>query len=127
MNVPGLTTLKSVFHKLVSNDDDLVEEEADNEDAHAGFQTVAGIQAREKGTFLGEITAVSGSPAGAPPAFEADFSDGTGSIGLIWMGRTDVPGITPGIPMRVCGRVVTAGGRLVIFNPAYCVRPEGQH
>ena len=123
--MPSLfSSLKTTFRNFVSTDDDLDTEADESQSAQAGVQKIADVKAREKGTFLGQIRAVTTPPTGTQPVFEAELFDGTGELGLIWLGRTHVTGIAAGITMRVSGRVAAKGKRLVIFNPVYCVQPE---
>jgi hypothetical protein len=47
------------------------------------------------------------------------LSDGTGTITLRFVGRTEIPGIVPGTLMSVEGTPLPQGDALVVLNPLY--------
>jgi hypothetical protein len=57
--------------------------------------------------------------------FEADLVDSSGQIRLIWLGRREVSGVTPGRTLEVRGRVGRRGDDLVVFNPDYLIEADG--
>jgi len=118
---PTAERIRSVFKRVWSSDEDLVDEESPDESGHPGAQAISSVKARERVGLFGHIQSVSASPPGAALSFQADLGDGTGHITLVWMGRNHVPGIVPGIVMRVYGRTAQLGQELVIYNPRYVV------
>ena len=48
-----------------------------------------------------------------------ELYDGSGTVTLVWLGRREIAGISPGRQLRATGRITTNGGRRVIFNPRY--------
>ncbi len=48
-----------------------------------------------------------------------DLCDGTGTITLRFMGRTEVPGMVPGCHLRVEGTPWMEGDTLIMLNPFY--------
>jgi hypothetical protein len=56
--------------------------------------------------------------------FEADLSDSSGQIRLIWLGRREVSGVTEGRTLEVRGRVVRRGDVLALFNPDYLIEAD---
>jgi hypothetical protein len=48
-----------------------------------------------------------------------ELCDGTGTITLRFMGRTEVPGIVPGCRLRVEGTPWMEGHTLIMLNPLY--------
>jgi len=48
-----------------------------------------------------------------------DLCDGTGTITLRFMGRTEVPGMVPGCRLRVEGTPWMEGDTLIMLNPLY--------
>ena len=52
-------------------------------------------------------------------ALEAELSDGTGSVRLIWLGRRIIPGISAGRSLYVSGRLSFVDGKRIIYNPKY--------
>lgn len=75
---------------------------------------------------VGEVVEVSGSvssvtlhPSGGVESFEADVSDESGVVHLVWLGRRRLTGIVPGRRISARGRVAIRDDRKVIFNPEY--------
>ncbi|MEZ5186128.1 MAG: OB-fold nucleic acid binding domain-containing protein [Candidatus Nanopelagicales bacterium] len=75
---------------------------------------------------VGEVVEVSGTvhsvtlhPSGGVESFEADISDQTGIVHLVWLGRRRLTGIVPSRQISARGRVAFRNGRKVIFNPEY--------
>jgi len=62
-------------------------------------------------------------PRGGVPALEAELSDGTGSITVVWLGRRRITGIHAGRGIRVQGRVGRHEGSRVMYNPRYELLP----
>ncbi len=71
--------------------------------------------------LYGRLRAVQHIPGGAvgSPTVEAEFFDDSGSVTLVWLGRSTIGGIVAGAQLRVRGRVAIREGRKVIFNPMY--------
>ena len=51
------------------------------------------------------------------------LDDGSGRMGLLFVGRQKVPGLTTGARCTVEGTVTMKGGRPVIWNPLYRLEP----
>lgn len=60
------------------------------------------------------------------PSLEAELSDGSASLDVVWLGRRAIAGIKPGRTLIASGRVAMSHGRPVLFNPKYELRPPGQ-
>ena len=58
-------------------------------------------------------------PRSGTPWLEAEFSDGSGVLTLIWMGRRAIPGVTAGRELVVTGRVSDVDGQRRLYNPWY--------
>jgi hypothetical protein len=71
----------------------------------------------------GIITATQTVTIGTSPAYCCTFTDGTGEIYLLFLGRTEVPGLRGGRRCSVAGTAAASGGRLVIWNPRYWLQP----
>lgn len=54
-----------------------------------------------------------------PPRLEITVSDGHTELHAVFMGRREVPGLTVGRPVVLCGRFTTVDGDLVTLNPEY--------
>lgn len=50
---------------------------------------------------------------------EAELSDGTGVVTLVWMGRSAIPGVEVGRVLRVEGRIGLIDEKAHIYNPRY--------
>ena len=61
--------------------------------------------------------------AGFMQIVEAEFTDGSGTVTLIWMGRRSIPGITAGRELIVSGRVSFVDGERRVYNPLYELVP----
>ncbi|MDR1807914.1 MAG: OB-fold nucleic acid binding domain-containing protein [Propionibacteriaceae bacterium] len=112
---------RRALDRLVRSDDEPPSDDAP--DAPAGPAPIGRVTARCRVDVRGQVvdTAVVAEPGG--PWFEAGLADATGTLTLVWMGRSGVPGIEPGRRLRVTGRAVADRGRLVVFNPAYTLEP----
>lgn len=82
------------------------------------------VSVRHYVQLYGVLRSVTYPPAGSTDSFSATLFDGTGSIDLIWLGRSSVPGIIPGTHLLVSGIVVDFQGALSVLNPDYQIIPE---
>ena len=83
-----------------------------------GTTPIADVVWREKVTIEGRIEAVQlGTSAGR--TLEVQVFDDTGGVRLLFLGRTRIPGITPGTVIRATGRMGEYHGHLAIANPRY--------
>ena len=67
----------------------------------------------------GTVVAVSLQRAGSPDGYRCVFDDGTGQIDLLFLGRTEVPGLKPDARCYVEGTARMDHGRLTVWNPLY--------
>jgi RecG-like helicase len=112
------------LHRLTATREEL---EADDERriSHVpGATPVAEVVPRRRAVVAGTVTALTYRPRSQTPALTARLSDGTGSLGLIFLGRHDVPGIEPGRRLVAEGMVYDDHGRPAMFNPAYRLLPR---
>lgn len=89
----------------------------------AGDVPIAEAPDRERVSLRGTIKTVTLRPRGGVPALEAELEDGSGVITIVWLGRRRIAGIGPGRAMRVQGRIGSATGHRVLFNPRYELIP----
>jgi RecG-like helicase len=75
-------------------------------------------------TVTGIITAIQTVTIGSSPACRCTLTDGTGEIYVLFLGRTEVSGLTAGRHCSVAGTAGTSGGRLVVWNPRYWLEPS---
>jgi DNA/RNA endonuclease YhcR with UshA esterase domain len=90
-----------------------------------GATPVAEVVPRRRAVVAGTVTALTYRPRTQTPALAARLSDGTGSLEVIFLGRREVPGITPGRRLVAEGMVYDDHGRPAMFNPAYRLLPRG--
>ena len=99
-------------------------EELDSEEAvraaqASGALTIAECVDRQRATLRGRIAVLTLRPRSGTPWLEAELTDGSGSITLIWMGRREIPGLIAGRELKVTGRVSWVDGRRRMYNPYY--------
>jgi len=72
----------------------------------------------------GTISAAAAISIGSSPAYRCTLTDGTGELGLLFLGRAAVACLTEGTQCTVTGRAGLDGGRLVVWNPRYWLQPR---
>jgi hypothetical protein len=83
-----------------------------------GVVPIGAVGWRQKVTVEGRVKKVQlGSRAGR--SLEVQLFDETGGLRLLFMGRTDIPGLDCGAVVRATGRVGKYEGHLAIANPVY--------
>jgi hypothetical protein len=88
----------------------------------SGLETIADAPDRTMVRLSGTLRAVTLRPRGGVPALEAELFDGSGAITLIWLGRRQITGISPGRQLEVEGRIGVQDGVRIIYNPRYELR-----
>ena len=76
----------------------------------------------EESTVSGVLRSVTLRPRETVPAVEAELYDGSGQVRLVWLGRRQILGITPGRSIVVTGRITCNETDPTIFNPRYELR-----
>lgn len=87
--------------------------------AAAGAQRIADVADRQKAVLRGTISSLTMKPRSGTPWLEAEFSDGSGTVTLIWMGRRSIPGVIAGRELTVEGRLSYVDGQRRLYNPRY--------
>lgn len=87
--------------------------------ARVGADQIGAADDRAKVVFVGTIASLTIRPQTTTPWLEAELTDGTGTVAVIWMGRHEIPGIEAGRELRVEGRVSVVDGERRLFNPRY--------
>ncbi|MEP6852170.1 MAG: OB-fold nucleic acid binding domain-containing protein [bacterium] len=82
----------------------------------------ASLRRGEQTVVQGRIRSVVYTPRESLPTVEAELFDGSGTVGLVWLGRRRIAGIEPGRTIQVTGRVGEHDGHPVIYNPRYELR-----
>ncbi|GAB3644621.1 OB-fold nucleic acid binding domain-containing protein [Glycomyces tarimensis] len=82
------------------------------------------LRPRQSATVAGRLRTVVLRTEGRSPSVEVELFDGTGQVGLVWMGRRRIVGLEAGTRIVARGRVAQGSdGRLLIYNPTYELRP----
>ena len=85
---------------------------------------IADARARQRVVVTGAISKSRTIALGHSQAYSCVLTDGSGEIGLIFVGRHTVRGMVPGIRCTVEGTARMVGTRLEIWNPLYRLEPE---
>jgi hypothetical protein len=91
--------------------------------ADPGCDSIREAPDREKVTLRGRLRTVTLRPRAGIPALEAELSDGSGVITIVWLGRRRIAGIDPGRGIEVQGRIGAHEGVRVMYNPRYELIP----
>jgi RecJ-like exonuclease len=110
---------------LVADAEQLDAEDLQEDVDRCGAKPVAKCAHGQPVTVSGRLRSVVYTPKETVPTVDAELFDGSGSVHLIWLGRRRISGIEPGRMVTARGRIAEHGGRLVIFNPWYELRPVG--
>jgi RecG-like helicase len=89
---------------------------------HGVCSRIADLVAREETSVVGEIASLRIVPHKGSPWLEATISDGTGHVIVMWTGRREIAGVTPGKRLVVSGRFAPeriGGKTMKLMNPAY--------
>jgi amino acid transporter len=115
----------SGLRRLTAGRDQLHAEELQAEINHVSAKHIADVADREVADMAGTLRTVTLRPRGTSLTMEADLWDGTGNVTLVWLGRRDIPGISPGRRIVVHGRVARINGELTMYNPVYELKSSG--
>jgi len=116
---PRLQRLRSALQRALSSTGELEDETLVRQAVDAGATPIGEAKPRQAVAVRGALVAVTLSPRRTSRWLEADLTDGTGVLRLIWMGRRSIAGITPGRRLVVHGRIGLEAGHKVIYNPVY--------
>ena len=121
---PRRKGLRRLFDRLTADTTELHAEELQDRIAAAGAQPIARCVDRERVRVVGTLRTVTIRPRAGVASLEAVLWDGTGDVAIVWLGRREIPGITPGRHIRAEGRITTLGGHRAIYNPIYELLPS---
>ncbi len=115
--------LRRLFSKLAADTDEL-EADALQEAVVASKEAmpIRNCGDRQQVCLVGTLRMVTFRPHAGVPALEAELWDGTGTVNVIWLGRRQIPGISPGRTIKLRGRITTLQGHRAIYNPIYELR-----
>lgn len=114
--------LKEHLRRLFASQAEIEADDERIEVLKHGTQPVESCQARHRALVSGVIRSVTYAPAGGAPALVAELYDGSGRIDLVWLGRRQIVGISPGRRLIAEGMVCppdSGQAHPQIFNPSY--------
>ncbi|MFI0448781.1 OB-fold nucleic acid binding domain-containing protein [Actinomadura sp. 6N118] len=114
--------LRRFLRRMASSKAELEAEDLQKTSGEEGATPITACAARKRHCVAGTLRTVTLRPRGGAPALEAELSDGTDVINLVWLGRRKIAGIDPGRRLRAEGLVSVQDGRKVMFNPRYELR-----
>ena len=111
--------LRRAVRRFASNEDEREADDLQEQAASRGATALKVCGDRKRVTVMGTVKSLTLRPRAGTPTLEVELYDGSGTVTLIWLGRRELAGLTPGRKLRVSGRITTSDGRRVIFNPRY--------
>ncbi|GAC58354.1 hypothetical protein GOHSU_37_00500 [Gordonia hirsuta DSM 44140 = NBRC 16056] len=113
------TGLLKRLGRMLTEDLDVAEDvRVERECREPGTQRAKDCDRGDEATMTGELRSVQTGCKGKTGVL-AEFFDGTDTVLLKWIGRNRIPGVEPGRRITVHGRVATADGMKLIYNPSY--------
>jgi hypothetical protein len=87
---------------------------------------IAAVELRSRTVLVGAVVtlAVQVKPW---VRLQVELNDGTGTITLRFMGRTQISGLVPGVRLRVEGTPTVENGTLLMLNPLYSFVADDEH
>jgi RecG-like helicase len=111
--------LVQALKRLGASNAELESQERQRVAESSGANKIGDLRDRQRARLRGTITVLTIKPRAGTPWLEAELSDGSGSVTLIWMGRREIAGVTAGREIIVTGRVSCVDGQSRIYNPSY--------
>lgn len=115
----GTNPILRALRRMGASNAELESEQRQKVVEAAGAKRIGAVRDREMATLRGTITVLTMKPRSGTPWLEAEFSDGSGTLTLIWMGRRSIPGVVAGRELSVQGRVSYVDGQRRLYNPLY--------
>ena len=84
-----------------------------------GTTPIGEIVYRRRAEIAGRVQSMRVQPWSGVQVLECVLVDKSGSVSIVFLGRSSVPGIDVGVKLVVEGMVGSHGGRLAILNPRY--------
>jgi RecG-like helicase len=115
--------LAGAVHRLATPVEELDREQLRDFCDALGLTPSTEVQSRQHVCVGGEVRSVRVVPRAGAPALEVSVNDGLGSVTAVFLGRSNIAGITPGRHITVDGVVGKYGKRFLIYNPTYTLLP----
>lgn len=111
--------IQRALRRLASTNAELESEDLQKTVHDQGAVPIKDCEDRQVVSLTGSVSTVTINPRGGHPALEVELRDGSGAVTLVWLGRRQIPGIDPGMMIKVAGRISCHEGRRLIYNPKY--------
>ena len=111
--------LRELLARLGRSNDELTSAEREQLSVGRGPHTIGGSADRQRVTPRGTIEVLNVQPRQDTPWLEAELSDGTGHLKVVWMGRREIPGIDAGRELVIEGRISCVDNERRMYNPRY--------
>jgi hypothetical protein len=111
--------LRRAVRRMASEDSEIEADDLQRQAVSSGATTVAKCGERQLVTVHGTVRSLTLRPRAGAPSLEVELYDGSGSVTLVWLGRREIAGMSPGRQLRATGRITSNGNRRMIFNPRY--------
>lgn len=122
---PGrVSRLRARIGQLASTRSEQEAEELRAAHLREGVLPIGEVRERQYAEVNGTVKTIALRPRATVPTLQAEISDGTGLLQLVWLGRREIPGIVPGARLTARGRVAISHGEMTLFNPAYDLMPR---
>jgi hypothetical protein len=112
-----------VVQRLTEDEQELDAADLREDVEESGARPVATCCQGQPVVVTGRLRSVVFTPRDTVPTVDAELYDGSGSVHLVWLGRSRIPGIEPGRMLVARGRVSDRDGVKIIFNPWYELKP----
>jgi hypothetical protein len=90
----------------------------------APAMTVIGdLRLQSRAAVLGMIRSAGTVTLGTGLAYHFTLVDGSGELDVLFLGRSDMPGLQPSTRIIAEGTVGSYGGKLALWNPRYAIEP----
>lgn len=114
-------SLGAKIRRLFAAEEDIEAEELRDQATDCGATPISECGQRAKVIVRGTVTSVTSDAENG--WLEAEVSDGTASVRLVWMGRSRIECLLPGRNVKVTGRLAADHGVRVIYNPDFEIVP----
>jgi amino acid transporter len=84
-----------------------------------GITPIGMLRERQRARVVGRVRSLTVQPWGSVPTLECVLTDEEHRLIVAFLGRRQIPGLTPGVHLLVEGTVSARRGRLVMINPTY--------
>jgi amino acid transporter len=92
----------------------------------AGVTPIGTLTGPGRATVEGRVHTVEIRPVEHNTVLACDVEDSTGQLTAMFYGRSNIPGVRPGVKVRLRGPVGIRNGRPVMINPAYELLAPGE-